>query len=522
MNKAPRPVVLAILDGVGIAPPSRGNAVSLAKTPNLDRFITTYFTTTLQASSEAVGLPYGEIGNSEVGHLNIGAGRIVYQDLPRINRAILDASFFNNPVFLEAKKHIKETKGDLHLIGLVSNGGVHSMLDHLFALLEFCKEQKIKRVFIHAILDGRDAPHNSGKGYIEKLEKTIIEQGVGRIATVSGRFWSMDRDSHWERIEKAYLAMTAGEAEVKAKSALEAIEQSYGQEVYDEEFKPTVIINKKGEADVIKDGDAAVFFNFRADRARQLTQSFICPEFDKFKRPRLIKKLFFITMTEYEKGLPVKIAYPPEKIECPLACVLSKADLRQLHIAETEKYAHVTFFLNGGKEEPWPKEERALIPSPRVSSYREVPEMSAEEITEKVVQEIKKDSFDFIVVNFANGDMVSHTGDLGASVKAVEVVDDCLSKIAEAVLKKEGVLVITADHGNAEEVLKLATGQIDKEHSTYPVPFILMGRQFEGQGQPSRDLSGLTPAGVLADVTPTILKIMGISQPAEMTGVPLI
>lgn len=521
----PRPVVLAILDGWGIAPKSEGNAIANANTPNLNKMIAAYPTMTLRASGDEVGLSWGEMGTSEVGHLNLGTGRIFYQTLPRINKAVNDGSFFANKTLLEAADYVKKNKSSLHLLGLVSTGRVHTTIEHLYALLKFAKEQKIKKVFIHAFLDGRDTIYNSGAGFIEKLQGKIKEYGVGKIATLSGRFYAMDRDNRWDRTEAAYRAIAEGKSEEQFADPLVAIKTSYEKKIYDEEFVPTVIIEHRKPVATVEEKDAIIFFNYRADRARQLTKAFVSNDFDKFSRNK-IAKLFFATMTEYEKDLPVKIIFPPEEVRVCLAKVLSEAGLKQLHIAETEKYAHVTFFFNGMREKEFDGEERIIVPSPHVSSYDQKPEMSAGIITEKLVKEIMAQKYDFVVVNFANADMVGHTGNYKATVRAVLTVDKCLGRITDVVLPLGGVLVITSDHGNAEEVLNLETGEIDKEHSTNPVPLILAGREFARsvaeQGTVEKDLSLLRPVGVLADVAPTILKIMEIKKPDEMTGTSLL
>ncbi len=521
----PKPVLLIILDGWGVAPESVGNAISQAKTLNFDKYCQEYFCTTLQAAGEAVGLPYGEMGNSEVGHLNIGAGRIVYQDLPRINKSIIDKSFFYNPVFLKACENVKKNNSKLHLIGLLSTGGVHASMDHLYALLELAKQQNIKEAFVHVILDGRDMAYNSGADLIKELRNKMKNIGIGKIATISGRWWAMDRDSRWNRIQAAYNAMTKGESKNKFDDPVTAVLESYKNKVYDEEFEPTVITDNAGNLVAkIKDSDSVIFFNFRADRARQLTKAFTLPGFNKFKRQKYLKDLYFVTMTEYDKDLPVQVAFPTEIITHPLAKVISDAELKQLHIAETEKYAHVTYFFNGGREEPFPGEDHILIPSPQVENYAETPEMSANEIKNRILNELADNKYDFIVVNFANTDMVSHTGVLKAAVKAVETVDKCLGEIITAVLSLDGVAVITADHGNAEELINLQTGEINKEHSNNPVPFIIVGERFRNLEESGENVNLvlLTPSGVLADVAPTILKIMNIEKPAEMTGRSLI
>lgn len=523
----PKPVILMILDGWGIAPPSRSNAITLAKTPAIDNLIKTYPSMTLQASGEAVGLSWGEIGNSEVGHLNLGSGKLVYQNLPRITKSITDGKFFENEKFLAAISHAKKNKSAMHIMGLMSTGGVHASSDHLYALLELCAKEKLKKVFLHLFLDGRDMPYNSGLDLIKKLEEKLEKNKFGQIATLAGRFYAMDRDNHWERIVLSYNAMVKGEAAENFKSATEAIGASYDKKIYDEEFVPTVIVDKASQPIAkIQSGDSVIFFNFRSDRTRELTKGFVLPGFEKFPRD-YIQDLFFVTMTEYEKDLPVEIAFPPEMINEPMAKVLADNKLKQLHIAETEKYAHVTFFFNGGREDQFEGEERILVPSPRVKSYAEKPEMSAKEITKKVIEAIMADKFDFIVLNFANSDMVAHTGDLKPAIKACEIVDNCVKQIVEVILAKGGVAFITADHGNAEEIINLQSGKIDKEHSTYPVPFIIIGKQWEGKtaglaDSPGSDLSLVQPSGILSDVSPTILKVMGLEQPKEMTGKSLI
>jgi 2,3-bisphosphoglycerate-independent phosphoglycerate mutase len=524
-----RPVVLLILDGYGIAPPSPGNAIAQAKKPNIDKYIATYPAMALVASGESVGLSWGEMGTSEIGHQNIGSGVIVYQWLPRINKSISDGSFFKNEAFLKAIAHAKKHRSKLHLLGLVSSGGVHSHIDHLFALLKLAKEQKVGEVFIHVILDGRDSIYNTGKGFVEELLNKIKELRVNaKISDIAGRFYAMDRDNHWERIEKAFNAMTKGESEEKFEDPIAAIESSYKKKIYDEEFTPVVITKKGKPVGLIEDKDAVIFFNFRADRARQITEAFILPGFDKFLRISDFSKLFFAGMTQYDKDLPLDaFAFAPIEIKRPLAKILSEAGLKQLHIAETEKYAHVTYFFNAGIEEPFPGEERIVIPSPRVSSFDQKPEMSAYKVTDEILKAISENRYDFIVANFANPDIVAHTGNLRATIEAIEVVDKCLGKIVNLVLSKNGIIFITADHGNAEELQNIKTGEIDKEHSTNPVPFIIIGHAWEGKnlGLPDSvggDLSLVTPSGILADIAPTILKVMGLKKPSEMTGTALV
>lgn len=522
----PKPIVLIVLDGFGVAPHSDGNAVTVASMPNYKKYTESYPAMTVLASGSAVGLSWGEMGNSEVGHLTIGAGRIFFQSLPRINQSIESGDFFKNKAFLDAINHAKKTGGAVHLMGLVSPGNVHASDAHCKALLDLCKREKFSKVFVHAFMDGRDSIWNSGLSFIKELEEKIAELKVGEIATIAGRYFAMDRDNRWDRIEQTYKAMVLGQSEVQASSAVSAVQNSYDKQVFDEQIVPTVI--EKGGEPVAKvqKGDSIIFFNFRPDRAREITKAFVLPAFDKFPR-ELIQDLFFVTMTEYEKDLPVTVAYPPQTIENCLAKAVSDAGFKQLHIAETEKYAHVTFFMNGMVESEFPGEDRAIIPSPRVSTYDKAPEMSTLQIADRVVQEISKNVYDLIILNFANPDMVAHTGDLGATIKANESSDKAMGQIVDAALALGGVCLITADHGNAEEVKNLITGEIDKEHSTNPVPFIIIGRQFEGMRAPigdvvGGDLSLTTPVGMLADVAPTILKLMGLAQPPEMTGRALI
>lgn len=523
MLNAPYPVVLAILDGWGVASPSRGNAITLAYTPNYNELIQRYPATTLQASGEIVGLPLGDMGNSEVGHLNLGGGRIIYQNLQLINHAISDASFFNNQALKGALQNVKNNQSSLHLMGLVSEGGIHSSLNHLYALLELCRQEGVKDVYIHAFLDGRDTPHNSALTYVNQLQSRLQAMGIGKIATLMGRFYAMDRDNHWERIAQAYYAMALGQAQFKAADPLAAIEASYRRQVFDEEFQPTVITNADGSPlATIKEKDSVIFFNFRSDRARQLTKAFVLPGWEKFPNRLYLHNLFFVTMMEYEKNLPVHIAFMPDKIQTPVAKIISDAGLRQLHIAETEKYAHVTFFFNGGQEEPFKGEDRIIVPSPQVASYAEKPEMSALAVKDKVVAAINGGQYHFIVVNFANADMVGHTGNLEATKKAVQYIDQCLGEIAQAINNTAGTLLITADHGNAEEVFNLHTGEIDKEHSVCPVPFIIVGRGWPEKKIlwpqiPLNDLSQILPSGALFDVAPTILHLLNLPKSPDMS-----
>lgn len=521
----PKPVILLILDGFGVAPAGTGNAIAAAKMPVFRHLIDSYPAMTVQANGAAVGLSWGEMGNSEVGHLTIGAGKIFYQSLPRINLSIESGDFFQQPALKKAIAHARTQKGALHLMGLVSPGNVHASQDHLYALLDFCAKEQFKDVYIHAFLDGRDAIFNAGASFIAELEEKIKSVGVGKIATLAGRFYAMDRDSRWDRIQQAYEAIVLGKGE-QATNAADAIQASYAKQIFDEQVVPTVITSRGKPVGQVASGDAVIFFNFRPDRSRELTKAFVLPEFDKFPRTPL-ERLLFVTFTEYEKDLPVEVAYPPQLIEICLAKVVSDAGLTQLHIAETEKYAHVSFFLNGMREEEFPGEQRVIVPSPRVSSYDKEPAMSVFQLTERVVKETAAGTFDFIAINFANPDMVGHTGNEEATIKACEAVDQAIGKIVEAVLAVGGALVITADHGNAEEVKNLTTGVMDKEHSTNPVPLIVVSRELEGMKAPSGDvtngdLSLIPPIGMLADVAPTVLKLLQIPVPPDMTGNPLI
>lgn len=527
MQNRYRPVVLLILDGFGIAPHNEGNAITQARLPFFSSYSKDYPVMTLAAAGNEVGLSFGEMGNSEVGHLNIGAGRIYYQSLPRINHEISVGNFFKNQVFLEAVEHVKKNKSKLHLIGMVSSGNIHSSNQHLYAFLKLCKEYNIsKQVFIHGILDGRDTPYNSGEKFFIELDEHIKKIKVGKIASLSGRYYAMDRDNHWDRIEKAYRVMVEGKAERSSAFVIKAIKNSYEKNNYDEEFIPTLITENGSPVGRIASDDAVIFFNFRPDRARQLTEALVLPGFNKFKR-RPLKNLFFVTLTEYEKNFPVLAAYPPIIVNNSLAEVISKHGLSQLHVAETEKYAHITYFFNGMIEASFAKEERVLIPSPRVGNYALTPRMSIDKIGKVITEAIEKKKYDFIVANFANADMVGHTGDKDATIKACEAVDQVLHVVVEHTLARKGVVLVTADHGNAEEVINLQTGGIDKEHSTNPVPLLIIGKDFLGQAGPGGDpldgdLSLLPPVGMLGDVAPTILKLLGIPQPEEMIGRALI
>ncbi len=507
-----KPVILIILDGWGIAPPGPGNAISLAQTSNFDKYWAAYPRTQLKASGKAVGLPKGEDGNSEAGHLNLGAGAVVYQDLPRINFSIADGSFLQKKALKDACKHVKDNNSDLHLMGLVG-GEVHASREHLYALLWLCKQEGIdsNKVKIHIFTDGRDAPPRSALTVLSEVEQKIKSIGIGEVASVIGRYYAMDRDRRWERIKKAYQVLVNAEGP-EYKSGFDTIEASYKEGTTDEFVKPAVIVDANGKPKgKIKNNDSLIFFNYRADRARQLTKALISPSFEPFERPNRPDNLFYVTMTEYEEGLPVSgVAFPPQKVELPLGRVLSEQNKRQLRTAETEKYPHVTFFFNGEREDPFPGEDHILIPSPKVPTYDKKPEMSAQQIAE--VAKKKIGNYDFILINFANPDMVGHTGDLQAGIKAVETTDNCLGQIVKKALSINGVCLVTADHGNAEEMLNPQTGEIDTEHSSNPVPFIAVGSP--DQVGERRELM----AGVLADIAPTTLALMGIRKPSQMTG----
>ena len=502
-----KPTVLLILDGYGERKEKDGNAIALANTPVMDKLKKEFPYVEGQASGLFVGLPDGQMGNSEVGHMNMGAGRIVYQELTRITKAIEDGDFFENKALKEAVEHCKKENSALHFMGLVSSGGVHSHIEHIYGLLELAKREGLKKVYLHAFLDGRDTPPDSGKSFLMDVEKKMQELGVGEIATISGRYYAMDRDKNYDRVEKAYRAMVDGTGE-KASSVEEAIDASYAKKVYDEFVLPTVI-EKDGAVHTVSDGDAMIFFNFRPDRAREICHAFCDDEFNFFNRgPR--KKVFFVCFTDYDPTIPNKrVAFEKEEIHNTLGEVVSNLGKNQLRIAETEKYAHVTFFFNGGKEEPYKNEDRILVPSPKeVPTYDLKPEMSCYTVTEKLTEAIRSGKYDLVVANFANPDMVGHTGVLSAAIKAIEVVDECMGKVVDAVESMHGNLFILADHGNADIMIDEKTGEPYTAHTTNPVPFILV----------SEEKHKLREGGCLADVAPTLLELMGIPQPKEMTG----
>ncbi len=501
-----KPMMLMILDGFGINDNEKANAVKLANTPNIDNLMKTWPTTEIHTSGLEVGLPDGQMGNSEVGHTNIGAGRIVYQDLTRITKSIEDGDFFSIKEITEAIENCQKNHSKLHIIGLLSDGGVHSHIRHLVALLEAAKRKDFEDVYVHCFLDGRDTPPASGEGYIAQLEEKMREKEVGKIASISGRFYSMDRDKRWDRVEKAYNVLVKGEGE-KATSAISAIESSYQQEVFDEFVLPTVICNSNNEPlATIQDNDSVVFFNYRPDRAREITRSLVDPEFDGFEAKPL--NLYYVCFTQYDETIPnVHIAFKPESLKNTFGEYVSNQGLTQLRIAETEKYAHVTFFFNGGEEKQYPGEDRILVPSPKVQTYDMQPEMSAIEVTDKVVEAIKSDKYDCIILNYANPDMVGHTGNLEAAIKAIETIDECVARVVSTIEEKNGMIIMTADHGNAEQMIDYKTGEPHTAHTTNVVPLVLIG--VEGVQLKS---------GKLADLAPTMLELMGLQKPDEMTG----
>ena len=503
----PRPVVLIILDGWGVRAAREGNAIALAGAPFYHGLLRDYPSTELTASGESVGLPDDQMGNSEVGHLNLGAGRVVFQDFTRINRAIADSSFATNPVLLAALDAATAPGRTLHLLGLLSDGGVHSHVDHLDALLEMAKRRGVGRVAIHAFLDGRDTPPRSGLGYVKALEARLATIGVGRLATVVGRYYAMDRDHRWDRVKKAYDAMVLGR-DVEVKEAVGAIADSYARDVTDEFLEPAVMCEAGQPVAPMRDGDSAIFFNFRADRARELTAALTTDGFDGFVRDRRVVFSSFAGMTRYDDRLRISAAFEPVRLSRILADVFSGLGLRQLRIAETEKYAHVTYFFNGGVETVYPGEDRVLIPSPReVATYDQKPEMSAPAVTDTVVAKVGSGEYDFILINYANPDMVGHTGRLDAAIEAVRVIDRCLERVVTAVLRQGGSAVLTADHGNIEQMIDTDGGP-HTAHTTNPVPCIVIDRR----KPPVR------AGGIFADVAPTLLALMGIPQPQEMTG----
>ena len=499
--------MLMILDGFGDNKNKDGNAIKLAKKPNIDKLMKKYPNTDIFTSGLHVGLPEGQMGNSEVGHTNIGAGRIVYQELTRITKSIEDGDFFSNPEFIAAIENCKKYNSKLHILGLVSDGGVHSHNRHLYGLLEMAKRRDFEDVYVHCFLDGRDTPPASAETYVAELQEKMKEKGVGKIASLSGRFYAMDRDKRWQRVKKCYDALVNGEGE-KAGDPIKAIEDSYQKEVFDEFVVPTVMCNGNEPVAKIEENDSVIFFNFRPDRAREITRALVDPEFDGFETKKM--NLYYVCFTSYDETMPnVHIAFKKEPLKNTFGEVISEAGLTQLRIAETEKYAHVTFFFNGGEEKQYPGEDRILVPSPKVETYDMKPEMSAYEVTDKVCEALENDKYDVVILNFANTDMVGHTGSLQAAIKAVEAVDECVGKIVKIIEEKQGNLLITADHGNAEQMIDYKTGEPHTAHTTNPVPIILVTANKEYK---------LKENGKLADLAPTMLDLMGIKQPEEMTG----
>ena len=504
--------MLMILDGFGDNQNKDGNAIKLAKTPNIDRLMKKYQTVDINTSGEAVGLPEGQMGNSEVGHTNIGAGRIVYQELTRITKSIEDGDFFTNPEFIAAIENCKKHNSKLHILGLVSDGGVHSHIRHLYGLLEMAKRRDFEDVYVHCFLDGRDTPPASAENYIIKLQEKMAEKEVGKIASISGRFYAMDRDKRWERVKKCYDAIVNGKGN-KAGSAVKAIEDSYQKEVFDEFVEPTLICNGEEPIATISKNDSVIFFNFRPDRAREITRALVDPQFDGFETKKDLD-LYYVCFTSYDETMPnVHIAFEKQSLVNTLGEYISNNGYTQLRIAETEKYAHVTFFFNGGEEKQYPGEDRILVPSPKVETYDLKPEMSAYEVTEKVLEAIKADKYDVIILNYANTDMVGHTGSLTAAIKAVEAVDECVGKVVSLVEEKQGNLIITADHGNAEQMIDYKTGEPHTAHTTNPVPLILVV---------SDKKLKLKSGGKLADLAPTMLDLMNLKKPKEMSGTSLL
>ena len=499
-------MLLMILDGYGINENEKGNAVKLANTPNIDKLMKTCPTTTIYTSGLKVGLPEGQMGNSEVGHTNIGAGRIVYQDLTKITKSIEDGDFFSNEVLTKAIENCKKYNSNLHVMGLLSDGGVHSHERHLYAILELAKRNDFDNVYVHCFMDGRDTAPTSGEGYVAKLEEKMKEKGVGKIASLSGRFYAMDRDKRWQRVQKAYDAMVNGKGE-KATSAIQAVEASYQKEVFDEFIEPTVIYNQDAPVATIGKHDSVICFNFRPDRAREITRTLVDKDFNEFETKKDLD-LYYVCMTPYDETLEnVEIAFKKEALKNTFGEYISKHGLKQLRIAETEKYAHVTFFFNGGEEKQYEGEDRILVPSPKVETYDMKPEMSACEVTDKVVDAINSKKYDSIILNYANPDMVGHTGNLEAAIKAIETIDKCVQRVVEAVNAQNGMLLITADHGNSEQMIDYKTGEPYTAHTTNPVPLILVGKD-----------NIKLKEGKLADLAPTMLELMGMEIPKEMTG----
>jgi len=539
-----KPTVLVILDGFGIAPPSQGNAITLAKKPNYDKLVANYPHGELIASGESVGLPANEVGNTEVGHLTLGAGRTILQDLKRINFAIENGTFFDNKAFVDAASHVKTNNSAFHIMGLVSTGNVHSSFSHFLAVLQFCKKEGLKNVFLHIFTDGRDAPPKQGIEMVGKVEDQIKLLKIGQIASVAGRYYAMDRDKRWERTAKVYKAMVLGQA-IQVQSAEDAVKSAYARGQTDEFIEPTLIAGQNGPVGLINDNDAVVFFNYRIDRPKQLAMSFVIPNFENlnkfdfgqnsqtgkrekdtkvgetFNREKVLKNLFFVTMTEYGQGMPVNgIALGPEVVDTPLSLVLEANGLKQMHMAESEKERFVTYYFDGLREDKAKGEEFKIVPSPKVPTYDKKPEMSLPKLVGEFKKQISKDVYHFAVINFANADMVAHSGNLQASIKAIEHIDKNLNDLVETALAKDGTVLITADHGNAEELITFpgatyffttSKGTVNTDHSNNPVPFLIINKRFAGNPMQ-------LPKGALCDVSPTILGLMGIQKPEVMTG----
>jgi 2,3-bisphosphoglycerate-independent phosphoglycerate mutase len=526
LKKKWRPLALIILDGWGLSSVREGNACALADTPFFNELVDRYPSLTLAASGESVGLPKGAPGNSETGHLTLGAGRVCRQGLELIKEAIADKSFFKNEVLLEAVKRVKKNNSSLHLMGLIADDGTHANQEYLLALLQLAKRKKVERVFVHVFLDGRDTARDQGLTSVRQLEAAMKTLGVGEVASITGRRYALDQNRHWSRVAKAYAALVEGSGD-RSGEAVKAIQKSYESDIYDEEFLPTVIVDKTNRPKgLIGDNDAVVFFNFRADRSRQLAKAFLDPSFKSFKAKKF-KNLFFATFVEYEKDLRAAVVFPKEVIADGLGEAIARAGLKQLRVAETEKFAHVTYFFNGEVEEPLANEERLLIPSPRVNNYAKAPAMATPAITKQVVAKIEEANFDFMVLNLANLDMVGHTGDLEAAKQAAVSVDEALRKIIKKLLEAGGLAVIVADHGNAENMINLNLGTVVKEHTANPVPFVVVANGLEGYNlgigdTTSANMAVVKPSGALSDVAPTILKLLGLPIPDKMTGRPLI
>lgn len=531
-------VILLVFDGLGIALPGPGNAYFQAQPQNFESAMHMFPHTQLRASGEAVGLPANEVGSTEVGHINIGAGKIVYQSLPRINLSIADGTYFSNPAFVRAVEHAKRNNSTLHLMGLLGSGTVHASTAHLYALLFMCKEKKLEKVCLHLITDGRDSPPKAALTYLDDVQEKLDQLKVGHIASISGRYYAMDRDHRWERIEKAYNALTKAQGKT-APTWQDAVNQAYSEAKTDEFIEPTLIVPEGGTPDIIKQNDAVIFYNFRIDRPRELTKAFVLDNFEHeansgsfdpyaikynqkhtadteakappFQRGPKIPNLLFVMMTEYEKNLPAEVAFPPSIVNMPLGRILSENGVSQLRMAESEKEKFVTHYFNGLRSAPFPMEDRIIVPSPNVPTYDTKPEMSAYEVTETMVQKIREGNYKFILANFANADMVGHTGNLQSAIQAVKVIDDCFGQIMKAALENDYALLITADHGNVEEMIDPKTGGVSTEHSGNPVPFIAIANQYKG-------VSRTLQSGLLADVAPTILKLLGIAKPQNMTG----